>query len=69
MLIEKCAYLVRPWIYNSFKGCAKGLEVYKKIWKFIESSILMCVKCALGNFKGKTENYYGKAQYTITARD
>ena len=52
-LIGDCAYLVRPWIYSSFKGCAKSLEGYKANWNFIQSSTRMCVKRVFGILKGR----------------
>ena len=52
-LIGDCAYLVRPWIYSPFKGCAKSLEGYKANWNFIQSFTRMCVKRAFGILKGR----------------
>ena len=28
-LIEDCAYPMQSWIYNSIKGCPKGVEGYE----------------------------------------
>ena len=52
-LIRNCAYLLRPWIYNPFKGCAEGLKCYKINWCFIQSFTRMCVKRAFKILKGR----------------
>ena len=52
-LIGDCAYPVRSWIYNSFKGCAEDLDRYKANWNFIHGSTRMCVERAFGILKGR----------------